>query len=99
MEHVFMLGYINPNDKLLNEMSSPPLQIQFGCVFCSSLLAPEAYILSMIGEEFNLWFPFAGRMHLCDFGRSIKDIPWSLSTKDGTGYAIYIIYIYIHQNH
>lgn len=35
----------------------------------------QAYILSMIGEEFNLWFPFAGRMHLCDFGRSIKDCP------------------------
>ena len=76
-------------------MSSPPLQIQFGCLFCSSLLAPEAYILSMIGEEFNLWFPFAGRMHLCDFGRSIKDIPWTWVPKMVRGMQyIYIIYIY-----
>ena len=77
-------------------MLSPPLCSIRNVFFDSFSLAPEAYILSMIGEEFNLWFPFAGRMHLCDFGRSIKDIPRSLSTKDGTGYAIYI---YIHKNH
>jgi hypothetical protein len=33
----------------------------------------QAYLLSMIGEEINLWFLFAGRMLLCDFGRSIQD--------------------------
>ena len=51
-----------------------PVQIRM-CFLSFFWLTPEAYILSMIGEEFNLWFPFAGRMHLCDFGRSIKDAP------------------------
>ena len=41
----------------------------------------------MIGEEFNLWFPFAGRMHLCDFGRSIKDTP----LEDQRWYEVFIV--------
>lgn len=43
--------------------------------FCLLNFLLQAYLLSMIGTEFNLWFLFAGRMHLCDFGRSIQDCP------------------------
>jgi len=41
-------------------------------------IALQGFLLSMIGEEQILLYPFAGQMHLCDFGASIprcEDMP------------------------
>mmetsp|Transcript_70509 Transcript_70509/g.181708 ORF Transcript_70509/g.181708 Transcript_70509/m.181708 type:complete len:546 (+) Transcript_70509:141-1778(+) len=35
----------------------------------------QAFLLSMIGEEQLIMYPFAGRLHLCDFGADIKHCP------------------------
>ncbi|CAE7203613.1 rnf111 [Symbiodinium pilosum] len=43
--------------------------------FCLVNFALQAFLLSMIGEEQHFWYPFAGQMHLCDFGASIQDCP------------------------
>lgn len=35
----------------------------------------QGFLLSMIGEEQLIMYPFAGQMHLCDFGASVKACP------------------------
>ena len=42
-----MLGTINPNDKWLDEMSSPPLQIQFGMCFFGSFFVGSRGLYSV----------------------------------------------------
>ena len=56
-------------------VTNPRVTLVRACVETSKLdpLHFQAFLLSMIGEEFNMWFAFAGRMHLCDFGRSMQD--------------------------
>ncbi|CAE7593434.1 rnf111 [Symbiodinium natans] len=43
--------------------------------FCLLNFTLQAFLLSMIGEEQHFWYPFGGKMHLCDFGASIQDCP------------------------
>lgn len=35
----------------------------------------QAYLLSMLGTELLVMYPFSGQMHLCDFGRTIATCP------------------------
>jgi hypothetical protein len=35
----------------------------------------QAFLLSMIGEEQLIMYPFAGRLHLCDFGANVASCP------------------------
>jgi len=44
-------------------------------LLCLANFLLQAYLISMIGEEQNFWYPFAGQMHLCDFGSAIQDCP------------------------
>ncbi|CAE6913366.1 rnf111-b [Symbiodinium sp. CCMP2456] len=37
--------------------------------------ALQAFLLSMIAEEQHFWYPFAGQMHLCNYGASMQDCP------------------------
>mmetsp|Transcript_40303 Transcript_40303/g.93415 ORF Transcript_40303/g.93415 Transcript_40303/m.93415 type:complete len:484 (+) Transcript_40303:33-1484(+) len=43
--------------------------------FCMVNFSLQAFLLLMIGEEQHFWYPFAGQMHLCDFGASMQDCP------------------------
>eukprot|EP00440_Ansanella_granifera_P004891 gb/GFBE01005305.1/.p1 GENE.gb/GFBE01005305.1/~~gb/GFBE01005305.1/.p1 ORF type:complete len:377 (+),score=80.92 gb/GFBE01005305.1/:1-1131(+) len=56
----------------------------------------QGFLLSMIGEEQLMWYPFAGQMHLCDFGASIKDCPDAPNCKGplGTTYSAPRLYDY-----
>lgn len=56
----------------------------------------QGFLLSMIGEEQLTWYPFAGQMHLCDFGASIVDCPDAPNCKGplGTEYSAPRLYDY-----
>eukprot|EP00930_Biecheleria_cincta_P057379 TRINITY_DN43329_c0_g1_i1.p1 TRINITY_DN43329_c0_g1~~TRINITY_DN43329_c0_g1_i1.p1 ORF type:complete len:485 (-),score=80.04 TRINITY_DN43329_c0_g1_i1:106-1560(-) len=56
----------------------------------------QGFLLSMVGEEQLKWYPFAGQMHLCDFGASIKDCPHAPNCKGplGTTYTAPRLYGY-----
>lgn len=56
----------------------------------------QGFLLSMIGEEQLMWYPFAGKMHLCDFGSNIKDCPDAANCKGplGTPYSAPRLYDY-----
>eukprot|EP00930_Biecheleria_cincta_P055340 TRINITY_DN41668_c0_g1_i1.p1 TRINITY_DN41668_c0_g1~~TRINITY_DN41668_c0_g1_i1.p1 ORF type:complete len:483 (-),score=81.38 TRINITY_DN41668_c0_g1_i1:165-1613(-) len=56
----------------------------------------QGFLLSMIGEEQLTWYPFAGQMHLCDFGASIVDCPNAPNCKGplGTEYSAPRLYDY-----
>lgn len=45
----------------------------------------QGFLLSMIGEEQMIMYPFAGQMHLCDFGSSIPACPGSPNCKGPAG--------------
>lgn len=54
----------------------------------------QGFLLSMIGEEQLMMYPFAGQMHLCDFGASIKECPDAPNCKGpmGTTYSMPRLY-------
>eukprot|EP00931_Biecheleriopsis_adriatica_P033987 TRINITY_DN19680_c0_g1_i1.p1 TRINITY_DN19680_c0_g1~~TRINITY_DN19680_c0_g1_i1.p1 ORF type:complete len:536 (+),score=95.18 TRINITY_DN19680_c0_g1_i1:68-1675(+) len=54
----------------------------------------QGFLLSMIGEEQLMWYPFAGQMHLCDFGAQIKDCPDAANCRGplGTKYTASRLY-------
>jgi hypothetical protein len=56
----------------------------------------QAFLLSMIGEEQLVMYPFAGQMHLCDFGANIKLCPDAPNCKGpgGTTYTPARLYNY-----
>lgn len=59
-------------------------------------LVLQGFLLSMIGEEQLTWYPFAGQMHLCDFGANIVDCPDAPNCKGplGTEYSAPRLYDY-----
>lgn len=54
----------------------------------------QGFLLSMIGEEQLMMYPFAGQMHLCDFGANIKECPNAPNCKGpmGTTYSMPRLY-------
>ncbi|CAE8601700.1 unnamed protein product, partial [Polarella glacialis] len=56
----------------------------------------QGFLLSMIGTEQLVMYPFAGQMHLCDFGASIKDCPGAPNCRGplGTEYTAARLYDY-----
>lgn len=56
----------------------------------------QGFLLSMIGEEQLVMYPFAGQMHLCNFGSSIRSCPEGpdCTGPDGTIYSPPRLYSY-----
>jgi len=56
----------------------------------------QAYLLSMLGTELFVMYPFSGQMHLCDFGRTIATCPDGPNCKGpgGTTYSYPRLYNY-----
>jgi len=54
----------------------------------------QGFLLSMIGEEQLMLYPFAGQMHLCNFGANIKECPDASDCKGpmGTTYSMPRLY-------
>merc|ERR1740121_1668327 len=56
----------------------------------------QAFLLAMIGEEQLFMYPFAGQMHLCDFGANIDQCPDGPNCKGpgGTTFSYPRLYSY-----
>lgn len=56
----------------------------------------QGFLLSMVGEEQLVMYPFAGQMHLCNFGSTIKSCPDAsdCTGPDGTTYSPPRLYSY-----